>query len=60
MTTKKQSRLSTDRHCRFALRTWTVEQWKQYVDILAVIRVNLFQIWSMAGILPTPCSAKPG
>ena len=31
----------------YALRTWTIDQWKQYVDMLAVMRVNLFQIWSM-------------
>ncbi|MHC4744034.1 MAG: hypothetical protein ACYS8Z_19115, partial [Planctomycetota bacterium] len=42
----------------YALRTWTVEQWKQYVDILAIMRVNLFQIWSMAAILPTPFSPE--
>lgn len=42
----------------YALRTWTIEQWKRYVDILAIMRVNLFQIWSMAGILPTPFSPE--
>lgn len=41
----------------YALRTWSVEEWKKYVDILALMRVNLFQIWSMAGILPVPLSA---
>lgn len=40
----------------YALRTWTVDEWKQYVDILALLRMNLFQIWSMAGILPVPLS----
>ena len=40
----------------YSLRTWTVEEWKQYVDLLALMRVNLFQIWSMAGILPMPLS----
>ena len=42
----------------YALRTWTVEEWKRYVDILALMRVNLFQIWSMAGILPVPFSPE--
>jgi len=42
----------------YALRTWTVEEWKKYVDILALMRVNLFQIWSMAGILPVPFSPE--
>ena len=42
----------------YALRTWTVQEWKNYVDILALMRVNLFQIWSMAGILPVPLSPE--
>jgi len=40
----------------YALRTWSIDEWKRYVDLLAVMRVNLFQIWSMAGILPVPLS----
>lgn len=43
-------------HHPYALRSWTVDDWKRYVDILALMRVNLFQIWSMAGILPMPLS----
>ena len=42
----------------YGLRTWTIDEWKSYVDILALMRVNLFQIWSMAGILPTPFSPE--
>jgi hypothetical protein len=42
----------------YALRTWKVEDWKNYVDLLALMRVNLFQIWSMAGILPVPLSPE--
>lgn len=42
----------------YALRTWTIDEWKSYVDILALMRVNLFQIWSMAAILPTPFSPE--
>ncbi len=40
----------------YALRTWSIEEWKQYVDMLAIMGVNLFQIWSMAGILQFPLS----
>ncbi len=40
----------------YALRTWSVEEWKLYVDLLAYLDVNLLQIWSMAGILPVPLS----
>lgn len=42
----------------YALRSWTVDDWKRYVDLLAILRVNLLQIWSMAGILPVPLSAE--
>lgn len=40
----------------YALRTWSIDEWRRYVDVLALLRVNLFQIWSMAGILPVPLS----
>lgn len=40
----------------YALRTWRVEDWNRYVDLLAYFRYNLFQIWSMAGIMPVPLS----
>ena len=40
----------------YSLRTWTIDEWKQYVDMLAMMGYNLFQIWSMAGILPMPLS----
>jgi len=40
----------------YALRTWSVAEWQQYLDILGLMGCNLFQIWSMAGILPVPFS----
>jgi hypothetical protein len=40
----------------YALRSWKVEDWKRYADILAYFRVNLWQIWSMASMLPVPLS----
>jgi hypothetical protein len=41
----------------FALRSWTLNDWKRYVDILAYLRLNLFQFWPLAEILPSPLSA---
>lgn len=38
----------------YALRTWSVDEWKSYVDVLALLGYNLFQIWSMACIIPMP------
>lgn len=40
----------------YALRTWTFDHWRAYVDLLAYMKINLFCIWSMAGILPNPLS----
>lgn len=40
----------------YALRTWSVPEWQQYVDFLAHGRMNLFQIWSMAALCPAPFS----
>lgn len=40
----------------YALRTWSVEEWQKYTDMLALLGCNLFQIWSMAGLLPVPLS----
>lgn len=40
----------------YALRSWDVDDWKRYVDLLAYFRYNLLQIWSMASILPVPLS----
>lgn len=40
----------------YALRTWSVDEWQRYVDMLGLMRLNLFQIWSMASICPAPFS----
>lgn len=42
----------------YACRSWSVEDWKRYIDILAYFGVNLVQIWSMVGILPSPLSRE--
>lgn len=40
----------------YALRSWSLDDWRRYIDLLAYLKVNLFQIWSMAAILPCPLS----
>src|SRR5439155_1860969 len=40
----------------YALRSWSLDDWKRYVDLLAYLRINLFQLWTMDGILPDPLS----
>ena len=40
----------------WALRSWKFEDWRRYVDLLAYMRVNFLQIWSMCGICPVPLS----
>ena len=40
----------------YALRSWSLDDWKRYVDFLAYMKINLFQIWSMAAICPNPLS----
>jgi hypothetical protein len=40
----------------YALRTWEFDDWRRYIDLLAYMKINLFQIWSMAAILPSPLS----
>lgn len=40
----------------YALRSWKFDDWRRYVDLLAYMKINFFQIWSMAGILPNPLS----
>lgn len=41
----------------YALRSWSVDDWKRYVDLLAYLHINLLQIWSMEGLLPHPLTA---
>jgi hypothetical protein len=40
----------------FALRKWTLEDWKRYVDLLAYMKVNVLQIWNLVSIMPQPLS----
>ena len=40
----------------YALRSWTLKDWQRYIDILASLRVNLLQLWSMVGIIPDPAN----
>jgi hypothetical protein len=41
----------------YALRSWKLEDWQRYIDLLAQLRFNLVQIWSAAGIIPDPPEA---
>jgi hypothetical protein len=45
-------------HRPYALRAWTAEDWKRYVDLLAHLRFNLLQLWTMAGLCPHPLSEE--
>lgn len=40
----------------YALRTWSIDEWKRYIDLLTYMKVNHFQFWTMAAILPVPLS----
>lgn len=40
----------------YALRSWTLDDWKRYIDFLAFLQVNLLQIWPMSSMLPLPLS----
>ena len=40
----------------YALRSWSLDDWKRYVDFLAYMKINLFQIWTMAALCPNPLS----
>ncbi len=40
----------------YALRSWKFDDWRRYIDLLAYMKINFFQIWSMAGMLPNPLS----
>ena len=42
----------------YALRTWSLDDWQRYVDLLAQMKLNLFQIWTMAAICPNPLSPE--
>src|SRR2546425_4582020 len=40
----------------FGLRAWTLDDWKRYVDLMAYLRLNLFQFWPLIEIIPDPLS----
>jgi hypothetical protein len=40
----------------YSLRTWSLDDWKRYIDLLTYLKVNLLQFWPMASILPVPLS----
>lgn len=42
----------------YALRSWTLDDWKRYVDLLAELGFNTLQIWPMMELLPHPLSAE--
>ncbi len=42
----------------YSFRTWREEEWRRYLDILALQGVNLFYLWPFMEIMPVPLSAE--
>ncbi|HOJ53442.1 MAG TPA: exo-alpha-sialidase [Phycisphaerae bacterium] len=42
----------------YALRSWTLEDWQRYIDLLACLGFNTIQIWPMMELLPHPLSPE--
>lgn len=42
----------------YALRSWTEDDWRSYVDLLSHLGANVLQIWPMLGLMPMPLSAQ--
>lgn len=42
----------------YALRSWTLDDWKRYVDLLTHLGYNAIQIWPMVELMPHPLSAE--
>ncbi len=42
----------------YSLRTWSLEDWKRYVDLLAHMGFNCMQMWPMMELLPHPLSKE--
>ncbi len=42
----------------YALRSWTMEDWQGYCDLLTRLGFNTLQIWPMMELLPHPLSAE--
>ena len=41
----------------FAVRSWRLEDWQRYIDLLAYLRINLLQIWVPISIMAVPLSS---
>src|SRR6185295_275248 len=41
----------------YSFRAWTEDDWKNYLDVLAIQGVNLFFLWPFMEIIPLPLSA---
>ncbi len=42
----------------YAMRSWKFTDWKNYLDILSLFKINLFLIWPAACVLPMPLSRE--
>lgn len=45
-------------HHPYALRSWRIDDWKRYIDLLTHLGFNAIQIWPMMELLPHPLSAE--
>ena len=42
----------------YSFRSWTEDEWKRYLDVLACQGVNLFYLWPFIEIMPVPLSPE--
>lgn len=42
----------------YSLRTWSLEDWKRYIDLLSHLGYNAMQMWPMMELLPHPLSKE--
>ncbi len=42
----------------YSLRTWSLQDWKRYIDLLAHLGFNCMQMWPMMELLPHPLSKE--
>jgi len=42
----------------YALRSWQIEDWRRYIDLLTHLGFNTIQIWPMMELLPHPLSTE--
>lgn len=45
-------------HHPYALRSWRIDDWKRYIDLLTHLGFNTIQIWPMMELLPHPLSVE--